>query len=484
MVDAELAQRPEAREVGELLITHRRLVASSKTMWVYSCAWDQAMSLPEETQITVRVKGSSTATEGRVVGFDKGRLLLGVRNNLGAIARPVYVQPDVKGFFHAITTRLQTIATNVDSLSDRPVTHLFSTDPDHSEDRSVPGVSLIEMPDDHSRHEYVTEMVLVGLRQRKRVLLTSARNIDLDESLIRIVRAMRMEGLSYSTLVTRYPALVLEGKGSTDLRQLAFEQQLRTNVGQRQAEQTTMRSAYHRYQKIAPSVANAQEKRQDLDEVEHLESRILREIDKLDCKGSDLGIQVDTYESIPLWQRLSMQVGGKNPSTMVAMRSEYTELIDELREQLADLQPRLSKAKQAAYLPTETWREYEEIKEIFEARGGLESVRTLISTDQGPSDHAFQEHFLIATTTGCVASDDLFNDLPFDTVIVDGIENTPLPQLLPVACLAQQRIIFVGNDTPVASTELTTKDTCHPLGRILALKTAMLQQHHTQAAAS
>ncbi len=481
-VEAEQSIQCSSNDVGEFLVTQRRLVASSGTMWVYSCHWDHTIPMTEELPVTVRVKGSQTLTDGRVVGYNNGMLWLGVRKNLGPVARPAYVQPDMNSIFQSLITRLQDIERNHLSMRKRPIGQLFSDDSNASNDETSSGVQIIDTPHAAAHREKITEIVLKGLREKKRMLLTSAHNRDLDETLIEIVRAMQMEGLSYSTLVTRYPALVLEGKGTTDLRELTFEQQLRINVGRTQAEQATLRSAYHRYQKLIPSVTFAQEKTQDLEEVEALEDRLLREIDKLERKDMDLRIRVDTYPDIPLWQRLSMQVGGKNPPTMDKMRSWCAKQLEALQQELSTLQPRLSKARQEAYLAPQIWQEYEHIKETFQTRGGLENVRSLLTQDREESNHVFEGRGLVAATAGCVTSHDLFRGLSFDTVIVDGIDTVPLPLLIPVTCLAQKNIVLVGNrsDSPVVTAG--ESHAVHSRERIVHLRTSILETPHQQSA--
>ena len=67
-VDDERSIQCDSNAVGEFLITRRRLVAFSNTMWVYSCGWDQTIPMTEEVPVKVRVKGSQTLTDGRVVG--------------------------------------------------------------------------------------------------------------------------------------------------------------------------------------------------------------------------------------------------------------------------------------------------------------------------------------------------------------------------------------------------------------------------------
>jgi len=483
-VEAELAVHCDSNDVEEILITRRRLAASSSTMWVYSCSWDHVIPMAEEVPVKVRVKGSQSLTEGHVVGFDSGTLWLGVRKNLGAVARPAYVQLDMNSLFCSLTRRLHDIECNHVSMVERPIGQLFSDEASLTNGETSADVQIIDMPHAAARRERVTEIVLEGLRGRKRILLTSAHNRDLDESLIAIVRAMRMEGLSYSTLVTRYPVLVLEGKGTTDLRELAFEQQLRINVGKVQAEQATLRSAYHRYQKLSPSMAFAQEKAQDLEEVEALEDRLLREIDKLERKDTDLRIRVETYADIPLWQRLSMQVGGKNPPTMDKMRLWCAEQLEALQQELITLRPRLSKARQEAYLAPEIWQEYEHIKETFEARGGLENVRSLIAQDQRESDHCFEGRGLVAATAGCVASHDLFNELSFDIVIVDDIDAVPLPLLIPVTCLARKKIVLVGDQSDSPITTATEGSAEYSRARIARVRTSILETVRTHAAVS
>ncbi|MBQ28040.1 MAG: hypothetical protein CMH81_07905 [Nitrospiraceae bacterium] len=483
-VEAELSRQDAPNGAGEILITHRRLVASSNTMWVYSCGWDHTIPMTEEVPVKVRVKGSQALTEGRVVGFDNCTLWLGVRKNLGAVVRPAYVQPDVSSIFQSLTRRLHDIERNLMSMVKYPFGQLFSDDLSLVNDETDSSVQIIDLPHSDARRERVTEIVLEGLREGKRILLTSAHNRNLDENLIAIVRVMRMEGLSYSTLVTRYPALVLEGKGTTDLRELAFEQQLRANVGRVQAEQNILRSAFHRYQKLAPIVALAQEKIRDLEEVEALEDRLLRAIDKLECKDTDLRINVETYADTPLWQRLSMQVGGKNPPTMHKMRSWCAEQLEELRQELLALYPRLSKARQEAYLAPEIWEEYERSKETVEARGGIENVRSLIAVDQGELGHVFEGRGLVAATAGCVASHDLFNGLSFDTVIVDGIDAVPLPLLIPATCLARKKIVLVGaqSDSQVATVMDGSAERLRV--RIACLRTSILETCRAQAVAA
>ncbi len=484
VVEAELLSQGEAIGGGEFLITRRRLVASSSTMWVYSCGWDHEIPMTEEMPVKVRVKGSQATTEGRVVGFDNGTLWLGIRKNLGAVARPAYVQLDVESIFRALIRRLHEIKRDCISMGKYPIGQLFSDELSFATAEASAGIQVVDVPHIDVRRERVTEIVLDGLREGKRVLLTSAYNRDLDESLIAIVRVMRMEGLSYSTLVTRYPALALEGRGTTDLRELAFEQQFRANVGRVQAEQSALRTAFHRYQKLAPNVALAQEKKQDLEEVEALETRLIRAIDKIECKDTDLRLNVENYAEIPLWQRLSMQVGGKNPPTMHKMRSWCTEQLEALRKELDALYPRLSKAKQEAYLDPGILEEYEHSKEAIEAGGGIENVRSLIEKRPGESAHAFEGRGLVAATAGCVASHDLFTGLSFDIVIVDGIDAVSLPLLVPVTCLARNKIVLVGDcfGSQVSGVEDEREGNFQT--RITCLRTSVLETYTAQVVAS
>ena len=467
VIDEErLTQRVSNAE--EFLVTHRRLVASSPTIWVYSCNWDHAIPIAEEVPVTVRMQGPQAPTDGRVVGYDDDTLWLGVRNNLGAVTRPVYVRLDVNSLFLALADRFRDIERNHHSVSNRPVGRLLSNDGHIHNNESSPRIQMVTTPNVAARHEKVKDIVLDGLRKNNRMLLTSAHNRDLDESLVAIVRAMRMEGLSYSTLVTRYPALVLEGKGTTDLRELAFEQQLRTNADGVRSDQATLRSLYHRYQKLVPRVAFAQEKTQDLEEIEVLEDRILDQISTLERKDTDLRIHVETYEDLPLWQRLSMQIGGKNPPTMKKMRSWCAKQLERLQKELGALQPRLSQARQEAYLSPDVWLEYEHIMESFDQRGGLEKVRSLIAQQQGTSDHFLQRRGLVAATAGCIASHDLFNELSFDTVIVDGFDTVPLPLLIPVACPALENIILVSDQS---NSSIAAEQ---PRARLARLRTSIL----------
>ncbi len=466
---------------GDILVTRRRLVASSNTMWVYSCVWDSTVPMVEEVPVKVQVKGSQTLTDGRVVGCDPGMLWLGVKNNLGPAARPAYVKPDINKFFLRLIKRLKDIESEHLSLINRPFGQLFSDEKASLDGEKSLQVRTIDSFDLENRRARVTDFVLDRLRLGKRILLTSAHNRALDESLLCIVRAMRMEGLSYSTLVTRYPALVLEAKGTTDLRELAFEEQFRTTLGKVQAEQATLHSAYHRYQKLTPSVTLAQSKIEDLEEVEALEDRLLREVDKLERKDTDLKIHVDTYEKIPLWQRLSMQVGGKNPPTMRKMRLYYAEKLQALQQELTALQGRLTRARQEAYIDPKILTEYEDLREAFEARGGIENIRSLISQDNKKPDHVFQGRGLVAATAGCVTSQDLFSELSFDTVIVDGLDDVPLPLLIPVAALARKEIILFGNGNDLTtSADNVVDDRKYSKERVACLSMSVLEAFATQ----
>lgn len=157
-----------------------------------------------------------------------------------------------------------------------------------------------------------TELV----KANKRVLLIAPDNRTLTEALLAAAKGLRGAGLQHRSFLCCYDPPSIAGEGGINLRDLTFDVQVSVFLGKSQADKAGLRRKLERYLELAPILRYKAEKQKDLDEVRHLEWRLLTALGDAQAEIKRLQNLLTVYESLPLWQRLGMQVVGSNVATM------------------------------------------------------------------------------------------------------------------------------------------------------------------------
>ncbi len=298
----------------------------------------------------------------------------------------------------------------------------------------------------------MTELV----KANKRVLLIGPDNRTLDDALLAAAKGLRGAGLQYRSFLCRYDPPVLAGEGGINLHDLAFDVQVSAFLGKSQADKAGLRRKLERYLELAPILRYKGEKQKDLDEVRHLEWRLLSALGDTQAKIKRLQEMLVIYDALPLWQRIGMQVMGSNVASMQENRQLYEAQKKEYLDELEIVQGRINELKPEAYVDPEMRPEYEDLKDEIERLGGADRVREVLATEEDLKRQPFlQAKRLIAVSAPRVVSDAIFRSLRFDALVADEAPRIPLPLLIACACMARERIILAGDPQdipPPAST--------------------------------
>ncbi|TLY20945.1 MAG: hypothetical protein E6K68_07120, partial [Nitrospirae bacterium] len=117
----------------------------------------------------------------------------------------------------------------------------------------------------------VTELV----KANKRVLLIAPDNQTLTEALLAAAKGLRGAGLQPRSFLCCYDPPVIVSGGGINLRDLTFDVQVSAFLGKSQADKAGLRRKLERYLELAPILRYKGDKQKDLDEVRHLEWRLL-----------------------------------------------------------------------------------------------------------------------------------------------------------------------------------------------------------------
>ena len=288
----------------------------------------------------------------------------------------------------------------------------------------------------------VTELV----KANKRILLIAPDNLTLTEALLATAKGLRGAGLQYRSFLCCYDPPSITSEGGLNLRDLIFDVQVSAFLGKSQADKAGLRRKLERYLELTPLLRYKAEKQKDLDEVRHLEWRLLTALGDTQAEIKRLQNLQASYESLPLWQRLGMQVVGSNVATMKENCVLYEEQKQECMNELEIAQARINELKPEAYVDPELRPEYEELKDEIERLGGVTKVREVLSMEEDTKRLPFlQAKRVLAVTPVRVIGDSIFHPIRYDTLLVDEGHRIPLPLLLACACLVRERIVLAGD---------------------------------------
>jgi hypothetical protein len=296
----------------------------------------------------------------------------------------------------------------------------------------------------------VTEMV----KAHKRVLLIAPDSRALTEALMAAARGLRGAGLQYRSFLCCYDPPDKTVDSGINLRELTFDFQVSTFLGKSQSDKAGLRRKLERYLELAPILRYKAEKQKDLDEVRHLEWRLLTALGDTQAQIKKLQGLLASYEALPVWQRLSMQVVGSNVATMKENCVLHEAQKREHMSELEIVQARINELKPEARVDPEMRPEYEDLKDEIERLGGAAKVRDVLAMEEDVNRLPFlQAKRVLAVTPARVIGDAIFRPIRYDALVIDEAPRIPLPLLLACACLARERIVLAGDpkDIPPAT---------------------------------
>jgi len=361
---------------------------------------------------------------------------------------------DATGLAARIRHRLEDISHHSTSYYFGPADRLVPwVAPDHpSPDPALRSTILTSVltpvwePDRQARRTRLCAIMTELVKANKRVLLIAPDNRTLDETLLASAKALRGAGLQYRSFLCRYEPPTIAHEGGINLRELSFDAQVSAFLGKSQSDKAGLRRKLTRYLELAPILRYKAEKQKDLDEVRHLEWRLLSAMGDVQSRIHRLEETVARYEGLAIWHRLGMQVVGSNVGTMQENCRLYEVQKQEYLQELEVAQARINELKPEAYVEPEMRPEYDELKDEIHRLGGIERVREVLATEEATSRRPFlQAKRVIAATAAKVAGDTIFAPLRYDALLVEDAPRIPLPLLFICACMTRERIVLAGD---------------------------------------
>jgi hypothetical protein len=328
----------------------------------------------------------------------------------------------------------------------------LSADPAMRSTVVTPVLTTVWDPNGPSRRTRLSAILTELVKANKRVLLIASDERALDDLLLAAAKGLRGAGLQYRSFLCRYEPPTISGDGGINLHELSFERQVAEFLGKSQADKAGLRRKLTRYLELSPLLRYKADKQKDLDEVRHLEWRLLSALGDVQAGIKRLEQSLAIYDSLPMWHRLGMQVVGSNVTTMQENCALYEAQKQDYLQELQIVQTRINELKPEAYVDPEIRPEYDELKSEIERLGGVEKVHEVIATEENMTRRPFlQTKRVIASTATLVATNAIFETLRYDALLVDDAPRVALALLFICACMARERIILGGDPQELPS---------------------------------
>ncbi len=456
-LEAERVRLTESGLEAPILASQGRLIQTVGRLHLYEFILPSNVVLSGDLPLSVVPPDEAETTEGIVLNQTANRVLLQLVDNLGNELPPVTLVPDQAGLLGTSATRLREMLAKPDLFHFGPTERLASMLQKQGVDvQAAPAASSVFTTlwtDDRSeRRQKLASLAVELIRANKRILFLSPSHHECDEAVGQVARAIKAGGLNYKMWVTRYElSLVTQAEG-IDLRELGFEAQMHQFLAKSQADKASLKSKYDRFRGLVPFLAQKEAKQKDLDEVRSLEWRLVTQLRELQVRMAEAEATLKQFETLSLFQRLSMQALGKNVESLKQYCELYQSQIDQLDQEIDVAKARIQALVPEAAVPRGKRAEFEELKEFITKLGGAKKVRELMAAEEHPNRQAFlQNRRLVAATPTRVASDPLFNQVRFDVLIVDEAPRIAAPSLLAAAGLIRERIIISGDPRDITS---------------------------------
>jgi hypothetical protein len=452
-----IAEREIAMSQGldaPLDIPHAHHIGKAGSLHLYSCEVLPGSKIIADVPITLLPGNDMEATEGYLLGWLNGSLIIQTFDHVGLTLEHGTLIPDTSGFLETGAARLSDMATKPDSFTLGPAERLVPwlhpsplSDTANARDNIPTTVLATIWGDDRSiRWTKLTTLIVDQVRKNKRILLVAPDHASVDALTGSVARALKMAALPHRSILCRYELPLTKEAATMPIHELGYEAQMYQFYAKANAKKVTLRKKYDRFRELTPILAYKRDKQKDLNEVKLLEWRLLTQLS--DWQGKVKGIDkilVD-YEALPIWKRMGMQFAGKNVETLAEYRVIYEGKIHGLMKEVEVAQARIKELIPEATIPKDLRPEYDELKEEIKRLGGTKKIREMLSAGEGTNRQAFaQNKRIMATTPGRILTDPLFRKVPYDLLIVDDAPRIPTPLLLAASGLIRERIVLSGN---------------------------------------
>lgn len=433
-----------------------RLVRTAGGLHLYEFVVPADVQLCIDLPVSVVPADEADTTEGIVLWQEGTSLLVQLVDALGLEVPSVTLIPDQAGLVGTSASRLKDILAKPNLYHLGPTERLASLLQMHAGEAEVftfsSSVFTTVWSDSRSQHrQKLGNLATELIRANKRILLISPDHHECDEMVGIIGQTMKAGGLNHKMWITRYELPLAVQADGVDLHELGFEAQTHQFYAKSQGDKASLKHAYDRFRELAPFLSQKEAKQKDLDEVRLLEWRLVTQLRDIQVKMADVQKTLKEFESLPLFQRLTMQAVGKNTESLKQYGALYQGQMDHLNNELDAAKDRIQQLAPEAAVPRGKRAEYEELKERIAKLGGTRKVRELLAAEETPNRQAFlQNRRLVAATPTRVASDPLFSRVRFDILMVDEAPRIAAASLLAAAGLVRERIIVSGDPRDIA----------------------------------
>ncbi len=435
-------------------IPHAAHLGKVGSLHVYRCEVPPGCKIITDVPITLLPGNDMEATEGYLLGWLNGALLVQTFDHVGESLDHCTLIPDTSGFLETGAARLTDMATKPDSFTLGPAERLVpwlhpAPGPNVQQSRdNIPTtvLSMIWGDDRSARWTKLTTLIVDQVRKNKRILLVAPDHETVDALTGAVARALKMAALPHRSILCRYELPLSQEASTIPIHELGYEAQMYHFYAKSNANKIALRKKYDRFRELTPILAYKRDKQKDLNEVKLLEWRLLTQLS--DWQGKVKGIDkiLADYEALPVWKRMGMQFAGKNVETLAEYRVIYEGKIHGLMREVEVAQARIKELIPEATIPKDLRPEYDVLKEEIKRLGGTKKIREMLGAGDGTNRQAFaQNKRIMATTPGRIMTDPLFRKVPYDLLIVDNAPRIPAPLLLATCGLIRERIILSGD---------------------------------------
>ncbi len=435
-------------------IPHASHLGKVGSLHLYSCEVLPGSKIIADVPMTLLPGNDMEATEGYLLGWVNGTLLIQTFDHVGKTLEHCTLIPDTSGFLEMGATRLSDMVTKPDSFTLGPAERLVpwlqpspGADAGQARDNIPPAVLSMMWGDDRAtRWTKLTTLIVDQVKKNKRILLVAPDHETVDALTGATAHALKMAALPHRSILCRYEMALTKPSATMPIHELGYEAQMYHFYAKANANKIALRKKYDRFRELTPILAYKRDKQKDLNEVKLLEWRLLTQLS--DWQGKVKGIDkiLRDYEALPIWKRMGMQFTGKNIETLAEYRVIYEGKIHGLMQEVEVAQARIKELIPEATIPKDLRPEYDELKEEIKRLGGTKKIREMLSAGEGTNRQAFaQNKRVMATTPGRILTDPLFRKVPYDLLIVDDAPRIPTPLLLAASGLIRERIILSGD---------------------------------------
>ncbi len=440
-------------------------IGKAGSLHLYTCEVLPGTKIIADVPITLLPGNEMEATEGYLLGWLNGSLIIQTFDHVGLTLEHCTLIPDTSGFLETGAARLSAMATQPDSFTLGPAERLApwlhpspNTETTAARDNIPTTVLTMIWGDDRAtRWTKLTTLIFDQVKKNKRILLVAPDHETIDTLTGTVARALKMAALPHRSILCRYELPLSKEAATMPIHELGYEAQMYHFYAKANAKKIALRKKYDRFRELTPILAYKRDKQKDLNEVKLLEWRLLTQLS--DWQGKVKGIDkiLSDYEALPIWKRMSMQFAGKNIDTLAEYRVIYEGKIHGLMKEVEIAQVRIKELIPEATIPKDLRPEYDELKEDIVRLGGTKKIREMLGAGEGTNRQAFaQNKRIMATTPGRILTDPLFRKVPYDLLIVDDAPRIPTPLLLATSGLIRERIILSGNTNDLLTEEPTT----------------------------